>query len=579
MRFSYSTICSIVTTMVTSSLLASSGVDAVVPTYKPYEGKISEDAFFEQFDLGWKSRWIPSAAKKDDKLSYVGEWAVEESIVLNGVKNDKGLVAKTEAALHAISAKLPQVFDNKNNTLVLQYEVKFQKSLNCGGAYIKLLSEKGLQYESENELDFSDKTPYVIMFGPDKCGADNKVHFIIKTLNPNTGEYDEHHVKAPPMARMVQTTSLYTLIVKPNQDFEIRINGAIARSGSLLNPDDFDLAPPKEIIDENDVKPDDWVDEEFIIDPNDTKPEDWDENAPYLIPDPDATKPDDWDEDAPEEISDPNDVKPEGWDEEEDGIWEPAMIDNPECEDHGCGKWIRPKIRNPDYKGKWSPREIPNPEYKGEWQPRKIPNPAYYEIGTPSDFEPIGGLGFEIWTMDDHILFDNIYLGHQINEAEEIGNVTFIPKLNSENELVILTDPNVEKSNPVDDPYLQSAILSDMYEYALETISGFLSDLKYYVADVIEKPIETLGQRPGEAFFFSSVIVGTIGTVVGFWTLVINISLSMINSYFEQDQTAYVGPSSTVKKNSDKAAPKLEVIKEKEGAKGSKANETTAKKR
>lgn len=570
MKFSSSIICAIAAALI-------SNVDAITSQYTPFEGELADTSFFEQFDLGWRSRWTPSNAMKDNQLSYVGEWKVEESIVLPAIKNDKGLVMKSEAALHAISAKLPQVFNNENNTLVLQYEVKLQNGLDCGGAYIKLLAADDVAGDNgENGAEFSDRTPYVVMFGPDKCGASNKVHFILKTLNEKTGELEEHQLKNPPMAKIVQTTSLYTLIIENNQDFQIRINGDIVRSGNLLDIEDFDLLPPKEIVDINDVKPDDWVETQYIKDPNDVKPDDWDDNAPYLIDDPNSVKPEDWNEDMDEQIPDPSDVKPEDWDDEEDGIWEQKLIDNPECENHGCGKWIRPKIKNPNYRGKWKQKLIPNPEYKGEWEPRLIPNPAYSESNSsPSNLLPIGGLGFEIWTMNSGIMFDNIYLGHDINEAELIGNETFVPKLNAEHEWIIRNDPNVENPINADDKYLQTAILSDMYEYALDNIALFLSDLRLYVADVIEAPIETLLQRPGEAFFFASVIIGTFGTIIGFWTMVINIAASMINSYFEVEKSAY----------DPKAKPQIpekvemEIIDEKEGSSNSKVNETDASKR
>ena len=43
--------------------------------------------------------------------------------------------------------------------------------LECGGAYLKLLQDnKKLKTD-----EFSNASPYVIMFGPDKCGATNKV--------------------------------------------------------------------------------------------------------------------------------------------------------------------------------------------------------------------------------------------------------------------------------------------------------------------------------------------------------------------------------------------------------------------
>ena len=46
------------------------------------------------------------------------------------------------------------------------------EGLECGGAYLKLLKEDAALHAEE----FSNASPYVIMFGPDKCGATNKVH-------------------------------------------------------------------------------------------------------------------------------------------------------------------------------------------------------------------------------------------------------------------------------------------------------------------------------------------------------------------------------------------------------------------
>jgi calnexin len=58
--------------------------------------------------------------------------------------------------------------------------VKYQNGQECGGGYMKLLS-KGAEKDLKN---FQDKTPYTIMFGPDKCGMTSKVHFIIRYENP-----------------------------------------------------------------------------------------------------------------------------------------------------------------------------------------------------------------------------------------------------------------------------------------------------------------------------------------------------------------------------------------------------------
>jgi calnexin len=56
------------------------------------------------------------------------------------------------------------------------------------------------------------------------------------------------------------------------------------------------------------------------------------------------------------------------------------------------------------FQGKWTRPMIPNPAYKGPWAPRKIPNPAFFEDLHPSLFTPLGGIGFELWTMTDDIL-------------------------------------------------------------------------------------------------------------------------------------------------------------------------------
>jgi hypothetical protein len=81
---------------------------------------------------------------------------------------------------------------------------------------------------------------------------------------------------------------------------------------------------------------------------------------------------------------------------------------------------------NPDYKGKWYAPMIDNPDYKGPWAPRKIANPDFYEDLTPvKSLNKIGGVGIELWTMTEDILFDNIYVGHSVEDAKTLADETF----------------------------------------------------------------------------------------------------------------------------------------------------------
>ncbi|KAJ3182509.1 hypothetical protein HDU85_002607 [Gaertneriomyces sp. JEL0708] len=391
--------------------------------------------FVEQFDAGWQKRWIASEAKKsaddvedEELLRYRGEWAVEEALGSH-IEGDKGLVLKTAAAHHAISAKFDKPIDPKGKPLVVQYEVKLQNGLECGGAYVKLLSQDA----AFDPKHFENKTPYTIMFGPDKCGLTNKVHFIFRHKNPITGVFEEKHTVQPPVAKIDKQTHLYTLIVNPDQTFQILIDNKEAKKGSLLSDFNPAVNPPKELDDPEDVKPEDWVDEAEIPDPEAKKPDDWDDDAPMQIPDEDANVPDGWLVDEPPMIPDPDAEKPEDWDDEEDGDWVAPLVANPKCDTvPGCGEWYRPLKKNPNYKGKWKAPMIANPAFKGEWTPRKVPNPEFFEDKTPSNFNKIGAIGFELWSIQNGTMFDNIYIGHSAADAQKLAQETWAIKADIE---------------------------------------------------------------------------------------------------------------------------------------------------
>lgn len=64
---------------------------------------------------------------------------------------------------------------------------------------------------------------------------------------------------------------MYTLIVNPDNTYEVKIDNKKVESGNL--EDDWDFLPPKKIKDPEAKKPEDWDDREKIPDPDDKKPE------------------------------------------------------------------------------------------------------------------------------------------------------------------------------------------------------------------------------------------------------------------------------------------------------------------
>lgn len=129
----------------------------------------------------------------EEIAKYDGVWSVEapQRTILRG---DLGLVLQSKAKHAAISSRLSRPFVFNNKPLIVQYEVTLQDGQECGGSYIKLLSSGK---ETTDLRTFQDKTPYTIMFGPDKCGNDIKLHFIFRHVNPINGSVSEKHCRKP----------------------------------------------------------------------------------------------------------------------------------------------------------------------------------------------------------------------------------------------------------------------------------------------------------------------------------------------------------------------------------------------
>merc|ERR1719329_98960 len=244
--------------------------------------------FKENFnDKSWESRWtVPTEWREKNEL---GEWKWTTGVHF-GDASDKGIQTGEDARFYGLSAKLDETFTNTDKEMVLQMTVKHEQDLDCGGAYIKLLGDM-------DQAKFGGDTPYQVMFGPDVCGPSNRKTHAIFNYPPKN---DNLLIKNELKVETDRLSHVYTLVVKPDNTYEVYIDLESVRSGSL--EDSWDFLLPKEIQDPAISKPEDWVDAKKIPDPADSKPDDWDD--------------------------------------EEDGEWEAPMVDNP------------------DFNGPWKPNII-----------------------------------------------------------------------------------------------------------------------------------------------------------------------------------------------------------------------------
>jgi len=197
--------------------------------------------------------------------------------------------------------------------------------------------------------------------------------------------------KKEPRCESDEFTHFYTLILNPDNTYEVLVDNVKKESGKL--EEDWEFLAPKEIDDPEDKKPSEWVDESEIADPTDKKPEDWGKE--------------------PEQVKDPEAAKPEDWDEEEDGEWEAPMIPNPK------------------YKGEWKAKMISNPLYKGEWKPKRIANPKYESDDKLYLHTDIAGVGVDLWQVKSGSIFDNILVADDPADAVAVFEA-YKPKLEAE---------------------------------------------------------------------------------------------------------------------------------------------------
>ncbi|KAM8763729.1 calreticulin-3 isoform 2-T2 [Rhynchonycteris naso] len=222
--------------------------------------------FQEQFLDGerWRNRWVQSTND-----SQFGHFRLSSGKFYGHKEKDKGLQTTQNGRFYAISARF-KPFGNKGKTLVIQYTVKHEQKMDCGGGYIKVFPA------DIDQKNLSGKSQYYIMFGPDICGFDiKKVHVILHFKN----QY--HSNKKPIRCKVDGFTHLYTLILRPDLTYEVKIDGLTIESGSIeydwnltsLKKMEKSSAASKDWKQEEEHKSQDW--EKHFLDASASKPSDW----------------------------------------------------------------------------------------------------------------------------------------------------------------------------------------------------------------------------------------------------------------------------------------------------------------
>merc|ERR1712176_1753926 len=120
----------------------------------------------------------------------------------------------------------------------IQYSVKNEHKMECGGAYLKILPGG----DSFDAAKFGGDTPYAIMFGPDICGSTKRTHAILHYSKKDTNLLINKDIPV----QNDKVSHLYTLVIRPDNTFEVLTDNKSVRSGKL--DDEFDFLEPKEMM-------------------------------------------------------------------------------------------------------------------------------------------------------------------------------------------------------------------------------------------------------------------------------------------------------------------------------------------
>ncbi len=111
------------------------------------------DRFLRFFSAAWEDRWITSAHKSD-----YGKFELTHGKFYGDAQKDIGIQTSQDAKFYSTSAKFDK-FSNADKTVVIQFTVKHEQNIDCGGGYVKVF---GCDVDQKQ---FHGETPYHVMFG------------------------------------------------------------------------------------------------------------------------------------------------------------------------------------------------------------------------------------------------------------------------------------------------------------------------------------------------------------------------------------------------------------------------------
>jgi calreticulin len=94
------------------------------------------------------SRWVVSSVKDD-----YGSWGISAGKFSGDAVTSKGLKTMDNAKFYSISVPLDSTANTADSDFIIQFSVKHEQSIDCGGGYVKLLPPgfKPAEFDGESK--------------------------------------------------------------------------------------------------------------------------------------------------------------------------------------------------------------------------------------------------------------------------------------------------------------------------------------------------------------------------------------------------------------------------------------------
>ena len=95
------------------------------------------------------------------KGAEAGKFELTAGKFYGDAEKDKGIKTSQDAKFYAASAKFDKSFSNEEKTLVVQFTVKHEQNIDCGGGYVKLFD---CSLDQVGDLQFTSRLKYKKVF-------------------------------------------------------------------------------------------------------------------------------------------------------------------------------------------------------------------------------------------------------------------------------------------------------------------------------------------------------------------------------------------------------------------------------